>query len=233
MGHWDQIYQQSRQFRVALGGGSIRPGHHARPRLAGADDAAVDAVFSASVCPSCLDFAPVGIACVRCDELGVSVDSRRRVYRSPWYVAGVRALRALRARSAQWFEVADSAPDAVAASASGWVRLRGRVRAREGSGPVAVLERARVDGESVVTTDVADFDLADETGAVRIGSLALAVELIGTDLPHGRWRQEAVDGDTIVLVAHVGAPGEGPHRTAPRQVVSSVERPALLFVDAR
>ncbi len=233
MGHWDQIYQQSRQFRVALGGGSIRPGHRTRPRLADADDATVDAVFSASVCPSCLDFAPVGVACVRCEELGVSVDSRRRVYRSPWYVAGVRALRALRARSVQWIEVAETAPDAVAAAATGRVRLRGRVRAREGSGPVAVLERVRADGQSVVTADVADFDLVDETGSVRVGSSALAVELIGTELPHGRWRRELVDGDTVVLVADVDAPGEGPHRTAPRQVVSSIERPALLFIEAR
>ncbi len=228
MDHWDQIYQQSRALRVALGGRQARPDHGKRPRLAGADDDVVDAVFSSSVCPSCLDFAPVGVACVRCGEVGVDVESRERTYRSPWTIGGVRALRALRSRIAKWIAFAAAAPDAVAASAEGWVRLRGRVRAIDRAGPVAVLERRRVGGQSVVTGDVADFELVDETGSVLIGAQALAVELLLTDLAQGQWRRQIVDGDAVVLVADVCALGDGPHRTMRRQVVSSVGRPALL-----
>ena len=141
------------------------------------------------------------------------------------------ALKALRARKAQWTEVAQNAPNAVAAAAEGWVRLRGRVRPGGGSGPIAVLERRRVDGMSVVTADVANFEFVDETGSVLIGSQAFAIEVIGADLPHGQWRQEVTHGDPVLLVAEVGAlGGEGPHRTAKRQVLSSVSRPALLFM---
>ena len=232
MGHWDQIYQQSRALRAALGGRQARPGHGKAPRVGGADEASVEAVFASSLCPSCLDFTPVGVRCVRCGELGVDAESRDRVFRSPWYLAGVRALRALRVRMARLEEHAADAPPARAATADGWVRLRGHARPVGDSQTIAVLERTRAGGESVVTSAVADFELVDETGAVLVGPRALAVDLLVTDLRHGRWRRELVHGDEVALIADVSSLGEGPHRRTRRQVISSVARPAILVMEA-